>query len=327
MKILVTGASGFIGSHFIKHVMEKTNHSVVAFVRNSNQRNMSRLSVPSEAVDRVRTVFGDLLNDISGLTEGCDVVVNFAAKTFVDHSIRDPWPFIEANIVGTHRLLEDARRNKVRQFVQVSTDEVYGAILEGAYHEDARINPTNPYAASKAGADALVISYAHTFGMWTAITRTENNAGPYQHPQKVFPAFVKKALDGKKLPIYGDGKHRRQWLYVTDHCSAILKLLESDQESGQVFHVAGSQELENIELARRILASMDRSDVAFPLKGCPFEQRVSFLDDHDARPGHDRRYALHCDKMKALGWKPEVSLDVLIETTTAWYLANQWWLQ
>lgn len=338
MKILVTGASGFIGSHFVKEVLAKTDHSVVGLVRDSDQRSQKRLLLNyksnsveniTKQLERTRIVHGDLLNDISGLTEGCDAVVNFAAKTFVDHSIRDPWPFVEANVVGTYRLLEDARRNGVKRFIQISTDEVYGAIAieDGAYKEDARINPTNPYAASKVGADALTISYTHTFGMWTAITRTENNAGPFQHPQKVFPAFVKKALDGESLPIYGDGKHRRQWLYVTDHCAAVLKLLTADVEPGQVFHVAGSQELENIELARRILDVMDKSDVDFPRKGERFEDRVHFLNDHDIRPGHDRRYALVCDKMKTLGWAPAVSLDELIRTTTLWYLSNQWWLQ
>jgi dTDP-glucose 4,6-dehydratase len=340
MKILVTGAQGFIGSHFVKHLLEKTDHSVVAFVRNNDQRNRERLRTDSiwmsdKEQSRVRTVRGDLLLDISGLTEGCDAVVNFAAKTFVDHSIRDPWPFIEANVVGTYRLLEDARRNKVRQFVQVSTDEVYGAILEGAYKEDARINPTNPYAASKAGADALVISYAHTFGMWTAVTRTENNYGPFQHPQKAFPAFVRALINGQKIPVYGDGKHRRQWLWVTDHCEAILTLLLAAYtsakpiESGQVFHVAGSQELENLELAKNIIAAYDEKlnqGESDPDPDNWWKRRVCFIDDHNIRPGHDRRYALVCDKMKALGWEPKVGLDKGIQMAVDWYVDNDWWL-
>jgi len=250
------------------------------------------------------------------------------------NSIRDPWPFINTNVVGTYRILEDARKQGVKYFIQVSTDEVYGAILDGAYSEDSRINPTNPYAASKAGADALVISYAHTFGMWTAVTRTENNYGPFQHPQKVFPTFVGKALRGEKLPVYGDGKHRRQWLWVDDHVDAILKLLSRAIEgeihygdkisSGQVFHVAGSQELENLELARKVL------DVLVAKKSIPsygdYDSWIEMIPDHNIRPGHDRRYALVCDKMQSLGWSPKVSLQEGIERAVAWYAENRWWL-
>jgi dTDP-glucose 4,6-dehydratase len=343
MKILVTGAHGFIGSHFVKYVIAKTDHSVVAFTRDSDQRNVDRLCLSSEERPRIRLVHGDLTKGISGLTEGCDAVVNFAAKTFVDHSIRDPWPFIEANVIGTYHLLEDVRKNGVKYFIQISTDEVYGSILEGAYKEDARLNPTNPYAASKAGADALVISYANTFGMWTAITRTENNYGPWQGPQKAFPTFVRALLKGEKIPVYGDGKHRRQWLWVDDHCSAVLTLLHRASghykrdgskpfepiPSGQIFHVAGSQELENLELAKRIIAAYDEKLNQGEANTDPDEwwkRRIYFMDDHNVRPGHDRRYALHCDKMRALGWKPEVGLTKGIQMAVDWYVDNKWWL-
>lgn len=325
MKILVTGASGFIGSCFIRRALKTSEHTLVAFIRETDHRNMARLEeCVTERYGRMRLVNGDLLGDLSGLCEGVDAVVNFAARTFVDHSILDPTPFIQANVVGTARLLEDARRNKVKRFIQISTDEVYGAILEGAYKEDSRLNPTNPYAASKAGADALVISYAHAFGMHTTITRTENNYGPYQHPQKVFPTFVKKALAGEKLPVYGDGKHRRQWLWVEDHVDAVLHLLEREYESGQVFHVAGNQELENLELAGRILDAVDKNrKVSVPWA---FYERIKFIEDHDVRPGHDRRYALDCAKLRETGWIPKVGLDEGIEMAVNWYCDNQWWL-
>lgn len=316
MKILVTGASGFIGSAFVRRALRNTEHSLVGMIRDTDQRYMDRLG-GYVGHERLRLVKADLLGDISGICEEVDAVVNFAARTFVDHSIRDTLPFIEANVLGTHRILEDARRNKVARFIQVSTDEVYGAILEGAYSEDARLNPTNPYAASKAGADAFAISYAHTYGMHTTITRTENNYGPFQHPQKVFPAFVRRALSGEKLPIYGDGKHRRQWLWVDDHVDAILLLLERDYERGQVFHIAGSQELENLELAKRILAAMGHED---------WQDRVRFMDDHDVRPGHDRRYALKCDKLRALGWEPKVGLADGIRHAVGWYSSHPGWL-
>jgi len=327
MKILVTGASGFIGSHFVKMLCEKTDHQVVGFVRNTAQRNTMRLTFNMDLnPSRFQMVYGDLLGDISGLTEGCDAVVNFAAKTFVDHAIRDPWPFIEANVVGTYRLIEDARRNKVKRFIQVSTDEVYGAILSGAYKEDARINPTNPYAAAKAGADAIVVSYTHTFGLWTAVTRTENNYGPFQHPQKVFPAFVKALLDGKKLPVYGDGKHRRQWLWVDDHCDAIERLLHADVEPAQIFHVAGSQELENLELAKRIIEAFRKKHYTHWDNPDQWKDSIQMIDDHNVRPGHDRRYALVCDKMKGLGWAPTVTLEDGIQRAVDWYVDNRWWL-
>jgi dTDP-glucose 4,6-dehydratase len=260
-----------------------------------------------------------LLEDISGVCEGVDWVVNFAAKTFVDHSIRDPEPFVQSNVVGTIRLLEEARRQKVKRFIQVSTDEVYGSILKGAYGEAAPINPSNVYAASKAGADALAIAYARTFGLHTIITRTENNYSTHQHPQKVIPAFVKALLAGKPVPVYGDGLHVRQWLHVSDHCSAIRMLLETDQAPpGSVWHVAGNQELTNIDLARRIIA-------AFPLDG-PVEDFIQYVPDHDIRPGHDRRYALSTEKITALGWKPVVPLEKGIPETVAWYRNNPDWL-
>lgn len=332
MKILVTGASGFIGSAMVRKLVkfETQYDAIVALVRDSDQRNYERINDYdcNRAMDsgRLRIVHGDLLQDISGVTEGCHTVVNFAAKTYVDHSIKDPWPFIESNVIGTYRLLEDARRNGVKKYLQVSTDEVYGAILEGAYDEEARINPTNPYAATKAGADALVISYAHTFGMWTAITRTENNVGPFQHPQKVFPTFVRKALIGEPLPIYGDGKHKRMWLWVDDHVDAILRLLNVPSKlCGEVFHVAGSQELENVELARRILDRLDKTQPELS-KGKSFEDRVKFIDDFNIRPGHDRRYALVCDKIKGLtGWAPSVNLEDCINRAVDWYVDNEWW--
>lgn len=330
MKVLVTGASGFIGSAMVRDLIREEKHSVVALVRQTDVRNLHRLN--SDSINMalsegtLRLVFGDLTKDISGLTEGCDVVVNFAAKTFVDHSIRDPWPFIETNIIGTYNLLEDARRNKVKRYIQISTDEVYGAIIEGAYKEDARLNPTNPYAAAKAGADALTVSYTNTFGLWTAVTRTENNYGPWQASQKVFPTFVRALLKGKKLPVYGDGKHRRQWLWVDDHISAVKILFDAEVEPGQIFHVAGSQELENLELAEKIIEEMvalKEISINRSIK----EDYIEFLDDHNARPGHDRRYALVCEKMKALGWEPKVGLDNGIREAVRWYVANQWWLE
>jgi len=322
MKILVTGASGFIGSAFVRYVLEhfEKNVTVRALVRNSNQRNMQRLMhyqyvQTAEKTGRLQIINGDLLGDLSDICEHVDWVVHFAAKTFVDHSIRDALPFIESNVLGTYKLLEDARRNKVKRYIQVSTDEVYGAILKGAYTEESKLNPTNPYSASKAGADALAISYAHTYKLHTTVTRTENNYGPWQHPQKALPVFVKSANNDEALPIYGDGLHSRQWLWVDDHVTGILTLLEKeDLPPGEVFHVAGSQELTNLTLAKKILRFCKKP-----------EDQIRFVPDHDIRPGHDRRYALVCEKLRGLGWEPKMSLDVGLAEAVAWYTENQWW--
>ncbi len=269
-------------------------------------------------------IYGDLGGDISGLLEGVDVVVNFAAKTFVDHSIKDPSGFIQSNVIGTYNLLEQARKYPIKLFFQISTDEVYGSILEGAYKEDAPLNPTNPYAATKAAADMLVVSYGNTYKLPYIITRTENNYGSYQHPQKVFPAFVKKALQGEPLPVYGDGKNKRMWLRVEDHCSAIWHLINNylgETKTGTVpvtngiYHVAGEQELENIELAQRILKILGKP-----------EDQIKYIDDYYIRPGHDRRYALDVAKLKVTGWNASYSLDAGIEEVVNWYKNNSWWL-
>jgi dTDP-glucose 4,6-dehydratase len=321
MKILVTGASGFIGSAFVRYVLNEpgAGHTLRCLVRNTNQRHLKRLVGfaevrRAEEAGRVQFVYGDLLGDVSDLCEHVDWVVHFAARTFVDHSIRDPGAFLEANVVGTFRLLEDARRNRVRRYVQVSTDEVYGAILTGAYSEDARINATNPYAASKAGGDALAISYAHTYGLHTTVTRTENNYGILQHPQKVLPVFVRAACKDQSLPVYGDGQHVRQWLWVDDHVRGILQLLASDYPAGEVFHIGAGQEITNLELARRVLRLLGKPD-----------DRIRFVPDQDLRPGHDRRYALVCDKLKRLGWQPQMDLATGLARAVAWYAENPWW--
>lgn len=311
MKILVTGCLGFIGSHFLRHTfMFHPDVHVRGFARNTSQLAYKRLNgTPS-----FELILGDLTGDISGLLEGIDVVVNFAAKTFVDHSIKDPAPFIQSNIFGTYQLLEQARRYQPKLFVQVSTDEVYGAIAEGAYKEDARLNPTNPYSSTKAAADMLVVSYGNTYKLPYIITRTENNYGRFQHPQKVFPAFVRMALRGEPLPVYGDGKHKRMWLRVEDHCSALWHLIQNDARG--IYHVAGEQELENIELAKRIL-----NILKLP------EDQIRLVPDHDIRPGHDRRYALDVSKLRATGWEPKYDLERGITEIVEWYKDNSWWLE
>ena len=311
MKILVTGVTGFIGSHFGRLALGG-GHNVIGFARQSDTRNIRRIEDYQHS-SRFRLVYGDLTGDISGLLEGADAVVHFAARTFVDHSILDPEPFIQSNIVGTYKLLEQARKYQPKRYLQVSTDEVYGAILEGSYKEDARLNPTNPYASTKAAADMLCLSYWNTYKLPIIITRTENNYGPWQHPQKAMPVFVRHALQNEKLPVYGDGKHRRMWLHVEDHCRAILHLLEKGAP-GEIYHVAGEEELENAELARRIL------DILGKPPGL-----ISFVPDHNIRPGHDRRYALDVTKLRNTGWKPSHTLKDGLEKTIVWYKNHPEW--
>jgi dTDP-glucose 4,6-dehydratase len=318
MRVLVTGVYGFIGSQFAKLAIDK-GWEVVGFARNTDQKNILRIK-DIEDNENFKLVLGDLTGDISGLVENIDAVVNFAAKTFVDHSIRDPKPFVYSNLVGTYNLLEQSRLYKAPLYFQISTDEVYGAILKGSYKEDARLNPTNPYSATKAAADVLAISYYNTYGLPVLITRTENNYGPMQHPQKVLPVFVKKALADEELPVYGDGKHRRMWLHVEDHCEAVAFLIERFFEgkvkAGEIFHVAGEQELENLELAKIVLKTL----------GKPVD-RIKFIDDMNIRPGHDRRYALDTTKLRNVGWEPKISLDEGLKTTVNWYKDNKWWFK
>lgn len=318
-RILVTGCLGFIGSYFCKYMLNKYKDiSIIGFNRKSDERNELRIKDIRDTIvnKRFHMIYGDLtdFSATSGLLENIDYAVHFAAKTFVDHSIQDAYPFIQSNIIGTYNLLEQARKYKPNKVIIVSTDEVYGAILDGSYNEDSRLNPTNPYSAAKAAGDMLAVAYYNTYKVPIIITRTENNYGEYQHPQKVFPVFVKKALADELLPVYGDGKHKRMWLYVKDHCTAIDLLLEKGQ-TGEIYHIAGEQELENIELAKWVLR----------LLGKP-ESQIEFIDDYNIRPGHDRRYSLSCDKIKKLGWKAEIDIPEGFEKTVNWYRDNEWWL-
>lgn len=313
---LVTGVLGFIGSYFAKYAIANCpDVSIVGVARNTNQKHLARVKdILNDP--RFRLYYADFAkDDLSEIFEGIEYVFHFGAKTFVDHSIRSPAPFIQSNVVGTYKMLEEGRKSKrLKMHFQISTDEVYGSILSGAYKEDAPLNPTNPYAATKAAADMLAISYYNTYGLSIIITRTENNYGPFQHPQKAMPVFVKKALADEPLPIYGDGKHCRMWLHVEDHCRALLHLIYHGKP-GEIYHVAGEQELQNLELAAKILMLLDKPD-----------DLIQFVPDYDIRPGHDRRYALNVEKLRTTGWRPKYTLDEGLEEVVNWYKSNQWWL-
>lgn len=298
---------------------------VVGFGRYSNLQDVARLGKPNP---RLAIVHGDLCDPcaVSGLCEGIDVVVNFAAKTFVDHSLKDRHPFVQSNIVGADNLMEDATRYGVKRFVQVSTDEVYGQILTGAYKEDAMLQPRNPYAWTKACADLNAIQRHRTYGFPCVVTRTENNFGPYQHRQKALPTFVRCAVGGEPIPVYGDGQHVRCWLHVEEHCRAICWLMNYQPKTyfggdittppaiGEVFHVAGEQELTNLDLARLVLRTLGKP-----------ETQIRHIDDHNIRPGHDRRYALDCSKLKSTGFTIQQDLASRMEETVKWYAEHPAW--
>lgn len=324
MKYLVTGCLGFIGSHFVNH-MAWFDVQIVGVSRNTDQKNLNRL----RSQNNVKLVFQDL-NDpnICELLEDVDVVVNFAAKTFVDYSVRDPKPFMDSNVLGTYNLLEAWRKNQhVKLFVQVSTDEVYGPLPDpdnnlmtcealaarNGWSEGDPLNPTNPYSATKAAADLLCMGYAKTYCMPLLITRTENNYGYFQHPQKVIPNWTRRALAGEKLPVYGDGKHKRMWLRVEDHAEAIRFLIE--KQARGIYHIAGGQELENIELAKVVLDTLGKDSDA-----------IEFIDDSKIRPNHDRRYGLDTTKIRELGWSPRFEMRRGIRDAVQWYANNQWWM-
>lgn len=312
-RVLCTGVTGFIGSHFARY-MVKQNFDVVGVNRLGDTNNLSRIR-DLQAKDNFKLVYADLAGDISGILEDVDDVVNFAAKTHVDHSIADPAPFIRSNILGTYNLIEQARKYKIRKFVQISTDEVYGSIGKGYADEKAPLNPTNPYSACKASADMLVNSYVHTFKLPAVIVRCENNYGIYQHSQKAIPTFIRKALKNEMLPIYGDGKHRRMWLYVEDFCSAIQHVLDHGKV-GEIYNVGAKNEIENIALARKILNILHKP-----------HDLLQLIPEYNIRPGHDRRYGIETKKLEDLGWRSKFRFDKTLENVVGWYKENQWWFK
>ena len=307
MRVLVTGGAGFIGSHFVKRLAARGDDVSVLdkLTYSGNPANLE--GVPHDFVQ------GDIAEAeaVARAGEGCEAVVNFAAETHVDRSILEAGDFIRTDVYGTHVLLEWARAAGAR-FVQVSTDEVYGDVSPGSSsREDDPLRPSSPYAASKAGGDLQVLAYVRTYGVNASITRGSNTYGPNQYPEKLVPLFVTNALDGEALPLYGDGRQTRDWLHVEDHCAAIdLALREGGR--GEVYNVGGSQEVENVEVTRRIL-ELTGADPAL----------VRHVTD---RPGHDRRYSLDSSKLRALGWRPERSFEDGLAETVAWYRASRaWW--
>jgi len=315
MKILVTGGAGFIGSNFVHFFLEVyPNDSIV---------NLDKLTYAG-GIDNLENLKGDsrhkfvkgdisdvkLVNDI--LDSGIDAVVNFAAETHVDRSIQESRTFVETDVLGTLTLLDVCRRHKIPRYVQISTDEVYGSMSDGYLDENANLNPSSPYSASKASADMLVMSYWTTHHLPVLIIRCTNNFGPYQFPEKIIPLFITNALEDKKVPMYGDGKYIRDWLYVEDCCRAVDIVLRKGKD-GEVYNAAGRNEVDNLTLTRKILS----------LLGKP-ETLIDFVAN---RPGHDRRYAINDAKLRdKLSWKPVISFDEGLKHTVNWYEEHgDWW--
>ncbi|HYR43530.1 MAG TPA: dTDP-glucose 4,6-dehydratase [Terriglobia bacterium] len=315
MKIFVTGGAGFIGSNFIRHILGiGKNYTVVNYDKLTYAGNLANLESVADNPN-YEFVKGDICDAaaVEAAMRGCDAVIHFAAESHVDRSIYEPGPVIQTNVTGTFVLLEVARKISVSRFVHVSTDEVYGDIPAGAFaDENSPLQPSSPYSASKAASDLLVRSYVRTYKFPAVITRSSNNYGPYQFPEKFVPLMISNALSNKALPVYGDGKQQRDWLHVEDNCRGILSVLEKGK-IGEVYNIGGQGLEENLTMARRILE----------LTGKP-ESLLSYVQD---RPGHDRRYALNCKKMQTeLGWKPLISLKDGLRQTIDWYKNDEQWL-
>lgn len=313
MKLLITGGCGFIGSNFIRYILKKYPHyKIINLDSLTYAGNLESLEDVSKNPNYT-FIKGDIsdYNLVMELIDSCEGVLNFAAETHVDRSITDPSIFVRTNVLGTQILLEASRRKNIPRFLQVSTDEVYGSIEKGAFTEESLLLPNSPYAASKAGADHLVRAYHKTYRLPVIITRSSNNFGPYQYPEKIIPLFIMKAFSDEKLPLYGDGLNVRDWIYVEDNCTAIDLVFHKGRE-GEIYNIGGGNEMGNIEIARMILKELKRP-----------ESLISYVKD---RPGHDRRYALNPNKIKEeLGWEPANDFEDDIKKTIYWYKDNINW--
>ena len=311
MKLLVTGAAGFIGSTYVRVVLDaRPDDEIVVLDKLTYAGRRENLA---EVEDRIAFIEGAIedADTVRNAMAGCDAVVNFAAESHVDRSIADQDVFANTHVIGTSVLLDAARELGVSRYLQVSTDEVYGSIEEGSFTEESPLNPSSPYSATKAAGDLLVSAHVHTYGIEAVICRGSNNYGPRQYPEKLIPLMVLNALHGDSLPVYGDGRQVRNWLYVEDFARAIDLVLR-EGAPGEVYNVGGPDETENIEVVKRIL-NLTGAD----------ESLIEYVTD---RPGHDRRYSLSRDKVRALGWEARVRFAEGLEQTVGWYRENEaWW--
>ena len=312
--ILVTGGAGFIGSAFVRHMVEVyPEYRIISFDKLTYAGNLDNL-LPVSDEENYRFERGDIADRqaVRGTLSEYDIdtIVNFAAESHVDRSILDPDAFIHTDVVGTYILLDEGRKRGIARFCHVSTDEVYGDIESGLSVEDDRFLPNSPYAASKAGGELMVRAYSVTYGMDTVVTRGSNTYGPYQYPEKLIPFFTTEAFDNKPLPLYGDGKQIRDWLFVDDHARGVDRILHFG-ESGEAYNLAGENQQFNIDVTSRILELLGKST-----------SLIKYVPD---REGHDRRYAMTAEKARKLGWRQQFDFATGLEATVRWYVDNEWW--
>ncbi|MCX6785518.1 MAG: dTDP-glucose 4,6-dehydratase [Candidatus Komeilibacteria bacterium] len=314
MNLLVTGGAGFAGSNFIRHILKKyPNYTIVNLDKLTYAGNLDNLR-DIEGNSNYKFIKGDIA-DKRIVFKVCrnfriEAVINYAAETHVDRSILDPDAFVKTDVLGTFNILEAVKEFKLKKFVQISTDEVYGSITKGKFTEESPFLPNSPYSASKASADLLCRAYLKTYNLPIIVTHSCNFYGPYQYPEKLMPLFITNLLEGKKVPLYGDGKNVREWIYVLDHCWAIDFLLHKGA-LGEVYNIGTGTEKKNLEITEIILKSLNKD-----------KKMVEHIVD---RPGHDLRYAVDWTKLKKMGWNPEYDFDRAIRETVRWYQQNEWW--
>ena len=311
MKLFVTGGAGFIGSNYVHHVLATSDDEVTVFDALTYAGNRDNLK---DVWDDPRLTFvqGDICNrnEVREAMKGHDQVVHFAAESHVDRSIVDPDAFVRTNCDGTNVMCDVAAKQGVERFLHISTDEVYGSIEDGSFTEIDPLGPRSPYSASKAGSDLIALAYGETYGLPVIVTRSSNNFGPYQYPEKVIPLFTTNLLDGKKVPLYGDGLNVRDWCYVGDNCAGVDLVLRKGA-IGEVYNIGAGNEHTNKELTYGILEILGHG-----------EEMIDFVED---RLGHDRRYSIDISKARALGWEPKREFREALEETVRWYVDNRWW--
>jgi len=313
MKLLVTGGCGFIGSNFVRYILKKHPSYKVINLDKLTYCGCKESLKDIEKDKRYKFIKGDICDKklVGKIIKDCDAILNFAAESHVDRSIKDASSFVSTNVHGTQVLLDAAKKKRIKRFVQISTDEVYGSVQKGSFKETTLLHPNSPYAASKAAGDHLALAYHTTFKLPVIVTRSSNNFGPYQFPEKVIPLFITNLLENKKVPLYGDGLNVRDWLYVMDNCRAIDMILHKGKP-GEIYNIGGEYEIPNIKLTRIILKLLNKT-----------YRMIEYVPD---RLGHDRRYSLDSKKMKKLGWKPAKDFNAAIRETIKWYENNRsWW--
>ena len=313
MKQFVTGGAGFIGSNYVRHVLTHTDDDVTVYDALTYAGNLSTLKDVDDS-PRYKFVKGNICDPgtLEEAMAGHDAVVHFAAESHVDRSIAGPDDFINTNCFGTNIVMDTARRLEIPRVIHIGTDEVYGSVEVGSSKEADPLEPRSPYSASKAGSDLIALSYHHTYGLPVTVTRCTNNFGPYQYPEKAIPLFTTNLLEGKTIPLYGDGLNERDWLYVDDHCAGVLLVLHKGA-AGEIYNIGAGNETPNRVLVDKLLGLLGKG-----------EESVEYVQD---RLGHDRRYSVDIGKITALGWRKQRTLDEALAETVDWYRANEWWWQ